>query len=780
MITIPEGIDRVTQWLNLTGNNLQTVTREKFKSMGLTHLQRIYLAYCRLQSIDDRALGGLRNLVEIDLSHNYITTIPSEMFQDTPLLMKLVISFNPISVIHREAFRYLPALITLEINDCELNLIEEGAFIGANVLEWIKLDGNRLTTITGKMIFPESLQGITLLRNKWQCDCHMMDLHAFLANFTKLPVNVIVACMGPPRLAGKEIRSIDMADLACLPDVSPTTLYLEIGEGKNLTLQCKVNAVPEAHVFWLFQGQVLQNDTVIEPGLHFYYYIEEGVEDKRSELFIHNTGPEDNGTFTCVAENAAGRAQANYTIRVVLKEDPPPEDTVIPFEYMIAIYAGIVVLAVAVIIVIIVSIVRCKRNRRRKRKKDRTKQAALENQDAAEKSSDREDEEPTVDPMKINGGVMLTEGHHEMVIFSSTNTDDIITALPTASCSTQFRSPPLARIYTTEQNPDLINGTEIISTTSKRREGDGEIALNINGHNNYQEAMESVIEELEAIRSIPVIRQVHWKDMPNYPVRVGSRELCQHTVDVHLNPGCLMEPESYPADYGLPTPIQRPQMPNEHFYRTLPHNRNSKRISAANPMSRYSREAEFLSRTSQQPASFEHYCPPDVRYTADGYPRPLPQDSLYPDTSLSEDHFVPSPPEPYKTDAPSSLPCCTSPMPNIEMKSSSGQVGVVPQWPHCLPVGLHMPSHEDNQSKYATISKRCANAQTDTGVDKPLSRQASLDQGSESGCSGIKIASPQPPVVLPEKEQSTSVRTDTLTESPDEGYEGETPEAAAI
>lgn len=775
-------MDPVTQWLNFSGNNLQTLSREKFKKMGLSNLQRIYLSRCRLQSIDDRAFHGLSNLVDLDLSENYLTSIPSETFPDYPLLMKLVISHNPISVIHREAFKYLPSLITLEISNCEVQLIEDGAFIGANAIEWLKLDGNKLMTMKGQNLFPGSLHGINLIRNNWQCDCHLIDLHTWLINFSKIPHDAEVTCSGPPRLAGREIRSIDVPDFACLPDVSPTTLYLEIGEGKNLTLLCKVNAVPEAHVSWLFQGQVLQNDTIIGPGVHFYYYLEEGTDDKRSELFIYNTSPEDNGTFACMAENAAGRAQANYTIRVVLKEEPPAENIVFPFEYMIAIYAGIVLLAVALITIIIVSILKCKRKKRRRRKKDRSKEIALQNSETNSKCSViREDEEPVAEPIKVNGSIVLTEGQHEMVIFNTTNTDDIISSLTAASCSTQFRSPPTARNYANEQNPDLINDTESVGKT-KRRDGDGN-DQNLSCLNGYKEAMENVIEEFEAMVSAPVIRQVHWKDMPQYPVRMGSRELCQHTVDVHLNPGCLIEQEAYPVDYGLPKVMLRPQVPNEHFYRTLPHNRNAKRISAANPISRFSREAEFLSRTSQQPASFEHYCPPDVRYTVDGYPRPSPQDELYVE-GFPEGTFVPSPPEGYKTDGSISLPCCTSPALSLD-----GKPVVAPQWPHCLPAGLHMPSHEENQSRYANISKRCIGAQTETHNEKSNSRQSSLEkQNSESSSSGVKTASPQPgqqaqehqPPKQSHQHQPASVRHEPLTESPDEGYVGEATDGVEI
>ncbi|GLV31296.1 kekkon 2 [Carabus blaptoides fortunei] len=770
LITLPDGMDPGTQVLEFSGNNLQTLPRERFQRMELINLQRIYLSRCRITGVDDRAFKGLTNLVELDLSENLLTSVPTETFADYPSLMRLILNNNHISVLHRAAFNHLTYLTTLELSACEIELIEDEAFVGLDNLEWLKLDGNRLNTIRGQHILPESLHGIDLNRNSWQCDCRMLDLHSWLHNFNNIPHTVEPTCSGPPRLTGRNIRSIDVADFACLPDVSPTTLYLEIGEGKNVSLLCKVTAVPEAHVSWWFQGQVLQNDSIIAPGLHLYYYIEDGSEEKRSELFIYNTNTEDNGTFICVAENSAGRIQSNFTIRVIVKEEPIVIIVSFPYEYLLAITAGISVLIVVLIITIIVSIVKCRRNRRRRKKKERSKEVALHNQTSTTKCSVlRETVEEAPEPVKVNGNAVMTERQQEMIIFAATTGEEIINSVTPASCSNQFRSPPSVKSYPTEQNPDLINDTESVGK-GRRREGDGEDERDNSGHSSYQEAMENVVEEFDGAVNAAPVRQVQWQDL-QFPARMGSRELYQHTADVHLSPGCLLDNEGYPVDYGLPKVVLRPQMSNDHFYRTLPHNRTSKRISAANPVSRYSREAEFLSRSSQQPASYEHYCSPDVRYTVDGYPRAHPAGagaSNYP-----EANFIPSPPEAYKTDSPSSLPCCGSPP---------------REWPPCMPAGLHLPSHEGNQSRFASISKRCVSAQTECGAedDEPYSagnsRQASSDQQQQQQNTSAITGQQQP------QQQSATVgaslgsrgSTDPLTESPDEGYVGEGAESAEI
>ncbi|PNF43063.1 hypothetical protein B7P43_G02716 [Cryptotermes secundus] len=667
LITIPDGIDQGTQVLDFQGNNLQMLPRERFQRMGLLNLQKIFLMRCRIRHIDDRAFRGLTNLVELDLSENLLTAVPTETFSDYQSLMRLTISGNPIRILKTGSFLHLSYLTTLELSNCEIEMIDDDAFTGLDNLEWLKLDGNRLNNIRGTHILPESLHGIDLHRNPWQCDCRLLELRSWLINYN-IPQTIEPTCVTPHRLRSVPIKTLELGDLACLPDVTPTTLYLEIAEGRNVSLLCKVSAVPEARVSWWFQGRILQNDSMVAPGLHLYYFLEEGAEEKRSELFIFNANTEDNGTFICVAENPAGRAQSNYTIRIVVKEEPVVGVPTFPYEYVITISAGTAVFALFLVIAMILCIVRCHRQRRRRRKKERSKVVALQHQHQQQgKSAVMGDSENQITrmisvdtmagPAKVNGTIVMTERrHHDMVLVSSGTGGAIIgndSSRP--GLLNPYGSPPSLRNYQLEQNPDLINDTESVGKERRpasRRDGDsGEEGERENsGPNSYQEAMENIIHDYE---------------------NNGTRDLYQHhhTADVHLSPGRFLDTDGYPMDYGLPkipthlslhsTP---PQVPvPAAFYRTLPHNR-SNRLDAASPCSRYSREAEFLVRSSQPPTPYEHYTPPDVRYTVEGYPcAPLPPQTPSKQSQLSQtfysvespgsfpdNSYLPSPPAPYK------------------------------------------------------------------------------------------------------------------------------------
>ena len=84
-----------------------------------------------------------------------------------------------------------------------------------------------------------SYRDLTLHRNKWHCDCYLLELHNWLQNFT-VPYLVEPKCHSPERLIGRDIKTTDDQEFACVPEVSPSSVYLEIIEGKNMSLVCSI------------------------------------------------------------------------------------------------------------------------------------------------------------------------------------------------------------------------------------------------------------------------------------------------------------------------------------------------------------------------------------------------------------------------------------------------------------------------------------------------------------------------------------------------------------
>lgn len=788
--SIPEGMDPGTQVLNFSGNSLQVLKSERFFKLDLINLQKIYLCRNQLIRIHDKAFRGLSNLVELDLSENMLTTVPSETFQDYSSLMRLTLSGNPIRELKTNGFRYLSFLTTLELSNCQIEKIEDEAFLGMDNLEWLRLDGNRIGTIRGNHILPKSLHGINLHGNRWNCDCKMIDMHSWLINYNVPQQIEDPKCMYPARLTGEVIKFLKSEELACLPDITPTTLYLELTEGRNISLLCKITSIPEATISWWFQGQLLQNDSFLEPNLHLYYYIEEGVEEKRSELYIFNTKPENNGTFSCVAENLAGRTQTNYTIRVIVKEEPIPEKVIFPYEYFLIIIIGAGVSGFLIVLLLCCVIMKCiRRSKKSKRRKESSKDSTIQLQNSKCSSIISEVNAP-LPILKANGSVIGTP-QQEMMMFVNQGSQNFGTDVMVSSTS-QYCSPQTARTYH-EQNPDLINDAESNKCRMKADPDDGSEHGSINGPSSIPGSHGSCENGYHPSQKLlpQIIRDTPPRFNPLATLPRGMiKDMYQHQVDVHLNPGCFLGQDGYPIEYrlhhaasGLPVMsphIMQPANNQVNYYRTLPH--KPKNQLAATQGIRYSMEAEFLSRTATPP--FDAYSLRDMRYTAEGYPMKQ--------VAFADQQQYPSPPDGYKSDATQPLLINTSPC--------QGAPSLMQQWPPCLP-GYHhsqivpiktqstvtaaaaaaaaehrkcmmsptgVPGTSSVSSTTTTVTKRCVGAQTHD-PQETIHEQQEDDEDDDDDDEEDQTTN----TAGQQSDDRLKHLTGPLADSPDEGYVGD-------
>lgn len=124
------------QVINLTKNSITDLKKEIFYSARLINLQRIYLrrgknsppallaivliavlsSAASIENVHKTAFYKLIQLVELDLSFNFIRTIPSESFQHIPKLKALDLSYNQIEVVKNYSFLHLNSLKLLSLN----------------------------------------------------------------------------------------------------------------------------------------------------------------------------------------------------------------------------------------------------------------------------------------------------------------------------------------------------------------------------------------------------------------------------------------------------------------------------------------------------------------------------------------------------------------------------------------------------------------------------------------------------------------------------------------
>lgn len=313
-VTAALGIDPATQVLDISDNDLSAAgfPRDTFAAAGLSNLQRIRASRCNVYYVHDRAFRGLTNLVDLDLSANCLPDVPTAAFAECRSLMKLSLSGNPIGRVPVRAFRHLGQLVALDLSGCGLTAVQAGAFDGLPGLDWLRLDDNRLTHVPGPHTLPGRLHGVELHRNSWQCDCRMIDMHRWLTD-ARAPVTVEPVCSGPAAHANVSVRRVPVAELACAPVAYPAARAAQdVAEGANLSLRCLVDATPAAAVRWLFGGTPVPDGrrhnaselTAADGG------------NTTAELYVYNASVGDAGTYACVAENRAGRAQAEFAVTV--------------------------------------------------------------------------------------------------------------------------------------------------------------------------------------------------------------------------------------------------------------------------------------------------------------------------------------------------------------------------------------------------------------------------------------------------------------------------------
>ncbi|XP_062547888.1 amphoterin-induced protein 2-like [Armigeres subalbatus] len=357
LIFIPTHIDHTTQVLDMSGNNLQILPKEVFSKANLLNLQKLFLRNCRIGQIDDGAFAGLTNLVEVDLSLNLLTAVPTAAFQFIPSLRDLTLARNHIQKIESHAFRNVTSLTKLDLAYCEIQTIAPQAFEGLSSLHTLKLNGNQLSELRPKTIETlNKLHGVELHENPWMCDCRLRAAKVWLTD-NKIPFTIPPVCAGgPERIIGKSFYELQVDDFACKPEMLPVRRYIQAFSGENASIECRTSAVPSANVNWYWNGKLLHNNSQFSSYQRVYVY-EQGNFEKRSRLVLTNAQETDSNEFYCVVENRAGTAEANFTLHVVMRDI----GFAIENKQIIGLSAALVILILFILLIILFLLVRLRR-----------------------------------------------------------------------------------------------------------------------------------------------------------------------------------------------------------------------------------------------------------------------------------------------------------------------------------------------------------------------------------------------------------------------------------
>ncbi|XP_043462275.1 leucine-rich repeat-containing protein 4B [Leptopilina heterotoma] len=357
LASIPDSIDPETQVLDISGNLIKTLPENIFVKVYLTNLQRLYLRECRIDHIDDNALSGLTNLVELDLSGNQLKAVPSQSFAKAPFLRDVVLAGNPLERIPSFAFKKTPNLVKLDLSNTKLIELQENAFLGLENLESLRLNNNKLSTLQQGTLHPlNKLRSIELHENPWFCDCHLRELKICLIKHN-IPTLIAPVCHGPEQNLNKMFTELVVEDFACQPVLLITSQYAEATIGENASIICRVSAVPPAKIKWYWNGRLLANHSAFSSYQKVLIY-EEGQFRKRSTLVLTNAQESDSSEFFCVAENRAGSVEANFTLHVSLRTAGM---STLGSGQIAGISAALVVLILFILLIILVLFLRLRR-----------------------------------------------------------------------------------------------------------------------------------------------------------------------------------------------------------------------------------------------------------------------------------------------------------------------------------------------------------------------------------------------------------------------------------
>lgn len=319
LISIPSGISSSTQVLDLNKNNFQILPARVFQERGLINLQKVFLAECKLGVIAEDAFAQLTNLIELDLSQNLLTHVPSKALRDCPNIRRLQLNGNPIQSVRADAFAKLSHLKSIDLSNCQIDIVESHAFRGLANIEFLKLDGNRLATLSPGVVGDlPALYSFDLHRNPWNCDCELRSAREWMVR-NNVPQSIPPTCVAPQRLKGLMWNSLDIDDFACAPDILTISTELVRYEGSNATLSCQVKGIPEPKVFWYVDDGFYRNLSALLNRGEKYFIQEErtfgGVVT--SSLIITGLDQNDAQSFVCQAENRAGFSTKNFTVQVL-------------------------------------------------------------------------------------------------------------------------------------------------------------------------------------------------------------------------------------------------------------------------------------------------------------------------------------------------------------------------------------------------------------------------------------------------------------------------------
>ncbi|VDL44172.1 unnamed protein product [Hymenolepis diminuta] len=278
----------------------------------------------RLWKITDLAFHAVQNLQRLLLRSNSLLIQPGSLSPKALLQLKhlkeLDLSENPLGQL--PAGFLPPSLVELRIERTLLDLIFQPGSLGEiTELENLSLANNSFENLPphldAEIRSLKHLKTLNLDGNKWNCDCHLTWLARLGREF-----NTTATCYNPKELKHQDIAALPLTEFQCAPVAlnkkSIGNSITDVEAGSTVTMVCHFYSEPRGKIRWFRDHGEGMSKKIIE----------QDVEERVMGDYLTATnftlkevreGLED-GIYRCEAENARGRDEIIFRLRVGYQE----------------------------------------------------------------------------------------------------------------------------------------------------------------------------------------------------------------------------------------------------------------------------------------------------------------------------------------------------------------------------------------------------------------------------------------------------------------------------